>query len=131
MTGQELRRRGRARAAKLAARGVAGGKGQAPIAPGLLGGRYLPLSDHDLGSSQTLELMEKEYVYPRLGDRSTPEEWQQRGGGDIRARALARVREILAEHYPVHIAPAVDPALRARFPIRLPAASMTSAGGRW
>ena len=86
---------------------------------------------HFLGSSQTLELMEKEYVYPRLGDRSTPEEWQQRGGSDIRARALARVREILAEHYPAHIDPALDADIRARFPIRLSKAAMTPGGGRW
>nr|MDJ0971349.1 trimethylamine methyltransferase family protein [Kiloniellales bacterium] len=84
-----------------------------------------------LGSSQTLELMEKEYVYPRLGDRSTPEEWQQRGGSDIRARALVRVREILAEHYPAHIDPALDAEIRARFPIHLPEAAMTPARGRW
>ena len=86
---------------------------------------------HFLGSSQTLELMEKEYVYPRLGDRSTPEEWQQQGGSDIRARALARVREILAEHYPAHIDPALDADIRARFPIRLSKAAMTPGGGRW
>ncbi len=86
---------------------------------------------HFLGSSQTLELMEKEYVYPRLGDRRTPEEWQQSGGSDIRARALVRVREILAEHYPAHIDPALDAEIRARFPIRLPETAMTPAGGRW
>ncbi len=86
---------------------------------------------HFLGSSQTLALMEKEYVYPRLGDRSTPEDWQQRGGSDIRARALARVREILAEHYPAHIDPALDEEIRARFPIRLPEAAMSPEGSHW
>ena len=86
---------------------------------------------HFLGTPQTLDLMEKEYVYPRLGDRSTPEEWQQQGASDIRARALERVREILAGHYPAYIEPAVDAEIRARFPIRLPKEAMAPGQGCW
>jgi trimethylamine--corrinoid protein Co-methyltransferase len=86
---------------------------------------------HFLGSGQTLALMEKEYVYPRLGDRSTPDEWQRQGATDMRARALERVREILGSHYPAHIEPDRDAEIRARFPIRLPKEAMSTKSGRW
>ena len=32
---------------------------------------------HYLGSQQTLDLMQTEYVYPRLGDRTSPKEWEE------------------------------------------------------
>ena len=86
---------------------------------------------HYLGSDQTLALMEKEYVYPKLGDRNTPDEWEESGATDIRARALERVREILGSHYPTYIEPAVDRAIRERFPIHLPRAVMTDGGAGW
>jgi trimethylamine--corrinoid protein Co-methyltransferase len=86
---------------------------------------------HFLGHAQTLELMESEYLYPALGDRLTPDEWEEQGAKDIRERARERLGEILAAHYPAYIAPAVDATLRERFPIRLPAEAMGAASGRW
>ena len=86
---------------------------------------------HYLGSEQTLTLMETEFVYPKLGDRSSTDQWEAGGGRDIRDRARERVREILRQHYPVHIDPAVDEEIRRRYPIVLPAQDMTAAGGRW
>ena len=86
---------------------------------------------HYLGSDQTLALMEREYVYPKLGDRNTPDQWEQEGGTDIRARALERVREILGRHYPSYLDEATDRAIRSRFPIRLPRAAMHHGGAAW
>jgi trimethylamine--corrinoid protein Co-methyltransferase len=74
---------------------------------------------HFLGAGQTLALMESEYVYPRLADRATPDEWQERGSTDMWDRAHERVTAILAEHYPNHISPDADQRIREQFPIRL------------
>lgn len=86
---------------------------------------------HYLDSEQTLQLMETEFVYPKLGDRTSTDEWEAGGGRDIRDRARERVREILASHYPVYIEPQIDSEIRRRFPIVLPPQDMTAASGRW
>src|SRR5262249_8965672 len=77
---------------------------------------------HFLGSAQTLSLMKSEFVYPRLSDRSRPEEWEAAGGHDIRDRARERARGILCTHYPTYIDPDIDAEIRRRFPIVVPAA---------
>jgi len=74
---------------------------------------------HYLGHDQTLELMEREYVYPALGDRTSPKEWAAAGQPDILARAGAEKDRILASHHPNHLPAAADDAIRAAFPIRL------------
>jgi len=79
---------------------------------------------HFLGHAQTLELMETEYVYPEVGDRTSPKEWIEQGSTDIVQRATARTREILSRHYPVHIDPALDATIRERFAIKLPTDAM-------
>ncbi len=86
---------------------------------------------HFLGNAQTLELMETEYLYPTLADRTPPGEWEEDGSRDIRQRARERVREILSTHYPDNIDPATDAAIRDRFPIHLPILAMRAEGGRW
>jgi trimethylamine--corrinoid protein Co-methyltransferase len=86
---------------------------------------------HFLTHPQTLKLMETEYLYPRLADRSSPGEWRERGGADIRVRARERVRTLLASHYPSYVDPKADEAIRDRLPIRLPREAMTAGCGRW
>jgi trimethylamine---corrinoid protein Co-methyltransferase len=86
---------------------------------------------HFLGHEQTLALMQTEYLYPEVADRSSPKEWAERGSKDLLDRARARMRAILGEHYPVYIEPALDRAIRARFAIRLPQANMRPGNGRW
>ena len=75
---------------------------------------------HFLGSPQTLELMQREYIYPQIGDRDTPDNWLDAGGKDSRARAHEHVERVLAEHHPSHIPAEVDARIRAEFPIHLP-----------
>jgi trimethylamine--corrinoid protein Co-methyltransferase len=72
---------------------------------------------HYLGSSETLRLMEREYVYPKLADRSSPKEWEERGRPELLARAKARVEAILAASAVPLLDPAVDRKLRAKFNI--------------
>ena len=79
---------------------------------------------HFLGSEQTIRLMQKEYVYPQVGDRSNPKEWTERGRSSVVDRAHGRLQEILAAHFPTHIPRALDDALRAKFPVRLPVEAM-------
>ena len=86
---------------------------------------------HFLGHGQTLELMERDYVYPEVGDRASPKEWVEQGSTDILQRARVRVREILAEHYPSYIDPAVDARIRETFDVRLPKEAMQPGNGRW
>jgi trimethylamine--corrinoid protein Co-methyltransferase len=74
---------------------------------------------HYLGSRQTLALMQTEYAYPALGDRRNPKEWAEQGSTDIVDRAVERVKEILAGHFPRHIPDAVDAEIRRRYPVRL------------
>jgi len=74
---------------------------------------------HYLGEAQTLALMRTEYVYPRLGDRSSVTEWLEAGRKSILDKAREAVAEILADEAPGHLPPAAERAIRERFPIRL------------
>jgi trimethylamine--corrinoid protein Co-methyltransferase len=79
---------------------------------------------HYLGSEQTLQLMQSAYLYPVIGDRKSPNEWEEQGSSDITERAAKKVEDILATHYPEHVSAAVDAELRKRFPVKLPRAAM-------
>jgi trimethylamine--corrinoid protein Co-methyltransferase len=74
---------------------------------------------HYLGSDQTLRLMQKEYVYPVVGDRSSPKEWVEKGSTDIVDRAIKQTKIILDRHFPRHVPETIDDEIRARFPVRL------------
>src|SRR5450631_2025238 len=79
---------------------------------------------HYLGSDQTLRLMQREYIYPAVGDRSSPNQWMEEGSPSIIDRAARKVAAILASRYPTHIPESVDTAIRERLPIRLARAAM-------
>ncbi len=79
---------------------------------------------HFLGHEQTLAVMQREYLYPAIGDRTNPEDWKDAGGTTAADRANRYVRTVLASHFPRHIPPATDDVIRARFPIRLPVESV-------
>ena len=63
--------------------------------------------------------MQRDYVYPKVGDRWSPNEWTERGKPDYVARAVTRTREILRSHHPRHISGGLDERIRQRFPIKL------------
>ena len=86
---------------------------------------------HFLGSDQTLELMERDYIYPEVGDRTSPKEWAEQGSTNIRQRAHMKVNEVLASHYPTHIDEAIDDRIREKFGVKLPRDHMRPGNGRW
>lgn len=70
---------------------------------------------HYLGHGQTLSLMQTEYVYPLLGDRSSPKEWLEKGKPDIVEMAIAEKKRILQTNFPRHVSKEVDDQIRATF----------------
>jgi trimethylamine--corrinoid protein Co-methyltransferase len=79
---------------------------------------------HYLGHEQTLSLMQKDYVYPAIGNRMSPKEWNEAGKPDIVQRAAARKREILTTYFPDYLPRAIDDAIRSRHDIKLPRSLM-------
>ena len=75
---------------------------------------------HFLGHEQTLGLMQRDYVYPLVGDRASPKEWNEQGASDVVERAKVRVDDILANHRATPFAPGVDEQIRASFNVLLP-----------
>ncbi len=75
---------------------------------------------HYLGSDQTLALMQTEYIYPEVADRTSPKEWQELDKPDLIKTAIAQKEKILAERSRVALSPDVDAAIRERFNIHLP-----------
>ncbi|PIB25000.1 methyltransferase [Amylibacter kogurei] len=74
---------------------------------------------HYLGSEQTLNLMQRDYVYPRLGDRTSPKEWVERGKPNLIENAIKFKNEILAKPSAVGFDHAMDKMLREKYKIHL------------
>ena len=74
---------------------------------------------HYLGHDQTIGLMQTEYVYPALGDRSSPKEWEELGKPNLVAEAVKHKQQILSNFVPQHILPELDARLRASYQILL------------
>ena len=72
---------------------------------------------HYLGHPQTLGVMQTEYVYPAVADRTSPKEWAEIGKPDLVQKAIARKNRILAESSAPQLPPEVDAAIRAAFNI--------------
>ena len=81
---------------------------------------------HFLGQPDTLARMSSDFVYPQLADRRPPAQWEQAGSLDIRTVARRRTEQLLASHYPTHMGPEVQAALRANLDIRLAQEEMKS-----
>ena len=74
---------------------------------------------HYLGSDQTLSLMQTEYIYPVLADRSSPKEWQEKDRPDLIEQAVARKEALIAAPTPAALPQEVDAQIRQRFKIHL------------
>ena len=73
---------------------------------------------HFLGSDQTLSLMQTEYIYPSLADRSSPKEWVELGKPNLVQKAIKRKENIL-NNATKKIDPTIDKKLRSAFNIYL------------
>ena len=79
---------------------------------------------HYLGHSETLRLMQRDYVYPSLGDRTSPKEWQENGKPDPMILAIAEKNRILETVFPDTLTRACDPWIRDSFDIVIPPEAM-------
>jgi trimethylamine:corrinoid methyltransferase-like protein len=71
----------------------------------------------------TLERMRKTALLPPIADRSSRQQWKEKGGLDAEARALSRARDILARDNPAVFAAEVDERIRAEFKNLVPGVS--------
>ena len=73
---------------------------------------------HFLGSEQTLSLMQTEYIYPSLADRTSPKEWVEIGKPNLVQKAIEKKENIL-KNAVKKIDPVIDDKLRSMFNIHL------------
>jgi trimethylamine--corrinoid protein Co-methyltransferase len=73
--------------------------------------------------------MQKDYVYPEVGNRIPPRLWKEYGSHPINVSAKAKAEEILASHFPQHINDEVDARIRSSYDIRLPREQMKPSMG--
>jgi trimethylamine--corrinoid protein Co-methyltransferase len=71
---------------------------------------------HYLGSQQTLGLMQTEYIYPNVGNRMSPKEWNEAGKPLLLDTAIARKNAILSKAG-CRVDPAIDAAIRDKYNI--------------
>jgi trimethylamine---corrinoid protein Co-methyltransferase len=71
--------------------------------------------------------MQTEYLYPTVGDRTSPKEWEEKGRPSILEKAKRKLETILGSHYPGHVPKHIDDQIRATFPVRLPRSMMEPA----
>jgi trimethylamine---corrinoid protein Co-methyltransferase len=69
---------------------------------------------HYLGSEQTLNLMQTEYIYPKVANRMSPKEWNEAKKPLLLDKAIARKNEILSKAGCM-VAPEIDAAIRAKY----------------
>lgn len=74
---------------------------------------------HFLGSTQTMALMESEFVYPINADRKSPDDWRDAGSKDMWEKASERVDEILGGPFENQIEAGADRWIRDNFDISL------------
>ncbi len=74
---------------------------------------------HYLGTDQTLALMQSEYLYPDVADRSTPKEWAEQGKPDLIASARSRKEAILSTPSRAAFDAQTDASIRSAFKIHL------------
>lgn len=87
--------------------------------------------NHFLGHDQTMQLMQRDYVYPEIGDRNSPKEWHEGGSTIALERARTKLNEVMTSYFPNHIDDATDASLRQNWPIRLPRENMKPGTPRW
>ncbi|MGU9962064.1 MAG: trimethylamine methyltransferase family protein [Candidatus Puniceispirillales bacterium WSBS_2018_MAG_OTU23] len=75
---------------------------------------------HYLGHDATIKVMQTEYVYPSIADRSSPKEWEELKKPVLVDKATKVVENILSTFTPDHISAETDAAVRKAHHILLP-----------
>jgi trimethylamine--corrinoid protein Co-methyltransferase len=73
---------------------------------------------HYLMDPHTMQFMRREFFYPPLADRQTRAAWEEGGRLDTRARAAARVTQLLNAHRPPSLPASIDGAIKGKFNIK-------------
>ena len=68
--------------------------------------------------------MQRDYVYPNIGNRLSPKEWAEVNKPDIVKVAIKRKKDLLATYFPRHVGDATDEKIRERHNILLPREAM-------
>ena len=71
---------------------------------------------HYLGSEQTLQLMQTEYIYPELGNRMSPKEWNEADKPMLIEEAIKRKNMLLSQAQ-IQIDPLLDAEIRKDYNI--------------
>jgi trimethylamine--corrinoid protein Co-methyltransferase len=85
-----------------------------------MGGPDKPGVGPYLGTDRTLSHMERDCVYPALGNRMSPKEWVEKDRPNLIEQTIARKEAILATRSAARFDPELDATIRARFKIHLP-----------
>jgi trimethylamine--corrinoid protein Co-methyltransferase len=75
---------------------------------------------HYLGTDQTLSRIQADYVYPTLGDRTSPKEWAEMDKPNLLDKAVAKKEKILSERSAARFDAELDRSIREAFNIHLP-----------
>ena len=82
-----------------------------------LGSEGQPAPGHYLGHAQTLERMQRDYVYPAVADRTSPKEWAENGRPALLDGARGRREAILRDAPRTLLPDEVERAIRERWTI--------------
>ncbi|MDB2368962.1 trimethylamine methyltransferase family protein [Octadecabacter sp.] len=74
---------------------------------------------HYLGTDRTLSHMQRDCVYPDLGNRMSPKEWVEKDKPNLTENATARKEAILATRSAARFDPDLDATIREHFTIHL------------
>ncbi|MCY4137997.1 MAG: methyltransferase, partial [Rhodobacteraceae bacterium] len=66
------------------------------------------------------QLMQTEYIYPTIADRTSPKEWEENNRPGLLDSAIRRKQEILSQTPTARLPPDLDARIRKDFRIHLP-----------
>ena len=70
--------------------------------------------------------MKSDFLYPKISDRTSFDEWNNAGRVDIGQKAAARAKEILKDYFPNHIKTDFIKEIRNKFEIKIEPHKMRS-----
>jgi trimethylamine--corrinoid protein Co-methyltransferase len=81
---------------------------------------------HFLGAKDTFSRMKSDFLYPKVSDRTSVDEWTMAGRVDISQKATIKAKEILKDYFPNHIKPDFIKEIRNNFEIKIETHKMRS-----